>query len=263
VKTSLSRLVSLIALSTALVFVATVLIAAYIPSTQGYFNLGETMIYTVALSLGPVIGCIAGGLGSMMADLALGYPHYAPATLVIKGAEGYVVGWLAYRLAHVKGLRPRRLSFVTSALCCLALTVLGVAYYSGVMDVGPGTNLGLGPLGSLYIPSVRLVVPSVVWLLVGGLALFVLVRITLRAGHDLLPLIVASLAGGALMVLGYFVYETLILYYGIIGGCSGLNEAIAAALVEVPFNVMQVLVGVSVGVPVAVRVRAFRRAMGR
>ncbi|MCE4620798.1 MAG: ECF transporter S component, partial [Desulfurococcales archaeon] len=68
----------------ALVFAAT-LIAVSTPVTNGYFNLGESMVYTAALLGGTLVGTIAGGIGSAMADLYLGYSHYAPGTLIIKG----------------------------------------------------------------------------------------------------------------------------------------------------------------------------------
>ena len=48
--------------------------------------------------MGPVVGAFAGGVGSMIADIALGYTHYAPATLVIKGVEGFIVGYLSRKI---------------------------------------------------------------------------------------------------------------------------------------------------------------------
>ena len=40
----------------ALVFVATYSFIISIPATSGYFNLGETVIYTAALVFGPLVG---------------------------------------------------------------------------------------------------------------------------------------------------------------------------------------------------------------
>ena len=42
-----------------------------------------------------VIGGIAGGVGSALADILLGYAIYAPATLIIKGLEGFIIGVIA------------------------------------------------------------------------------------------------------------------------------------------------------------------------
>lgn len=65
------------------------------PTLYGYFNIGEIMVYTSAFLMGKWIGAIAGGLGSALADLILGYAAWAPYTLLVKGAEGFIVGTLA------------------------------------------------------------------------------------------------------------------------------------------------------------------------
>ena len=63
--------------------------------TGGYFNFGDVIVVTTALLFGSTIGGIAGGLGSALADIVLGYGLFAPFTLVIKGIEGFVVGYIA------------------------------------------------------------------------------------------------------------------------------------------------------------------------
>ena len=88
------------AVFTSLVAVATMVFSIYVPSTRGFFNIGETMIFITALLFGPLIGSFAGGVGSMVADILLGYPHYAPATLVIKACEGGIVGFLTLSLSY-------------------------------------------------------------------------------------------------------------------------------------------------------------------
>ena len=66
-------------------------------ATQGYFNLGDTFVMTSGFLLGPIGGFIAGGLGSALADLLLGYPDYAPITFLSKGFEGLLVGIFSFR----------------------------------------------------------------------------------------------------------------------------------------------------------------------
>ena len=83
---------SLIGIFGALVCVITMVIAFPIPATNGYINIGDAMVMLTALLFGPIIGGIAGGVGSALADLFLGYVLYAPATLIIKALEGIVVG---------------------------------------------------------------------------------------------------------------------------------------------------------------------------
>jgi len=53
----------------------------------GYFNVGDVMIFVAALTFNPLIGGVAGGLGSAIADI-IGFPLFAIPTLVIKGLEG-------------------------------------------------------------------------------------------------------------------------------------------------------------------------------
>ena len=50
-----------------------------IPSPMnGYVNLGDCFVLLSGWLLGPWWGAAAGGIGSMLADLLLGYGHYAP-----------------------------------------------------------------------------------------------------------------------------------------------------------------------------------------
>jgi uncharacterized membrane protein len=82
-----------------LVFVVTSLIPPIpIPATGGYFNLGEATIYIAALLFGPFVGAFSGGVGAGLADIYLGYGLFAPGTLVIKGVEGAIVGFLNSKL---------------------------------------------------------------------------------------------------------------------------------------------------------------------
>jgi uncharacterized membrane protein len=86
---------SLIGIFGALTCVITMLITIPIPATQGYINIGDAVVMLAALLFGPVVGALAGGIGSALADIFLGALIYAPATLVIKGLEGFIVGLIA------------------------------------------------------------------------------------------------------------------------------------------------------------------------
>ena len=85
---------TVIAIMGALTIVTTSFSVPFAP-TNGYFNLGDIIVVTTALLFGPVIGGISGGIGSALADVYLGYASFAPFTLLVKGIEGYVVGYLA------------------------------------------------------------------------------------------------------------------------------------------------------------------------
>ena len=74
------------AIMSALVTVGTLIVR--IPNPMGgYFNVGDVMIFVAALTFNPLIGGVAGGLGSAIADI-IGFPLFAIPTLVIKGLEG-------------------------------------------------------------------------------------------------------------------------------------------------------------------------------
>ena len=148
---------SLMAVMSALVAVGTLIIR--IPNPMGgYFNVGDVMIFVAALTFNPVIGGVAGGLGSAIADI-IGFPLFAIPTLVIKGLEGLLAGLIA----------DRRSVF-----------------------------------------------------------------------RDVFAVVVA----GCEMVVGYFLVEWLVLNWGL-GG----------ALAEVPFNIVQIVVGGLVGIPIALVLR--------
>ena len=83
--------IAAIAVMGALTTVATMMIQVPFPATGGYFNLGDAVVVTTALLFGP----IAGGLGSGLADLLGGWMLFVIPTTIIKGMEGYIVGYIA------------------------------------------------------------------------------------------------------------------------------------------------------------------------
>ena len=92
----ISRAIALKGLLVAAVTVATML-SVPVPGFRLYFNFGEGIIYLSALLFGPLWGAAAGGIGASLADMLLGYPLWAPFTLLIKGTEGWIAGTLGKR----------------------------------------------------------------------------------------------------------------------------------------------------------------------
>lgn len=86
---------SVTAIFAAITCILTFIVPFTIPTTQGYINLGDIGVMISGLLFGPIIGGIAGGFGSSLADILLGFPVYAPATLIIKGLEGFIVGLIS------------------------------------------------------------------------------------------------------------------------------------------------------------------------
>jgi len=84
------------AIFASLVATATLLFVVPIPATSGYFNLGEALIYTAALLIGPIVGAFAGA-GASIADILVA-AQFAPGTATIKAIEGFLVGFLTKKL---------------------------------------------------------------------------------------------------------------------------------------------------------------------
>jgi len=227
--------VSVAAVFTALIAVATMSFSVSVPATRGYFNIGETAIYVSAILFGSSVGGLTGGLGSMIADLALGYAIYAPATLVIKGLEGAVVGFLAKREPY-ESLSPgfrRLLMFAATALLAAIIFIIGVGYYAGLMEFTLASPV--------MLIGFRITVPTTFWIALSVLAAATVLYVSLRYGPSLSWQIFAVLIGGAEMVTGYFIYEQFLL--GV------------AAIAEVPINIGQMMIGTVVAIPL---VRAIR-----
>lgn len=143
------------ALCAALVTCATFL-SLPVPGFRLYFNLGEGIIYSVALMGGGVFGGLCGSVGAALADLLLGYPLWAPFTFVIKGAEGYVVGRLAPR-SEKKALAAGALIMITGYTAMAA-----VLYGPAAAPVELATDIiqtGIGAAFAFFIvPRLRKVV---------------------------------------------------------------------------------------------------------
>ena len=86
--------IMLSAVMAALVTVSTYMVQIPVPATGGYINIGDAMVFTSALLFGPVVGGFAGGVGSALSDLWGGYLVFVPITLVVKGLEGTVAGFI-------------------------------------------------------------------------------------------------------------------------------------------------------------------------
>lgn len=83
-----------IAIFIALTTAATIVVKIPMLATEGYVNVGDTVVMFSAVLFGPVPGFLIGGIGSCLADLISGYPHWILPTFIIKGVEGFLVGIL-------------------------------------------------------------------------------------------------------------------------------------------------------------------------
>lgn len=155
------RSLTLAAMFTVLVNVATMAIHVPVPATQGIINLGDSMIFLTGLLAGPGMGAVAGGVGSALANLQLGLTHWAPWTLVIKGLEGFIVGALGHRAFRSSGK--------VSPAVVIAVAVAGLWMITGYFIAGslmfgvpaalvelPGNFVQAGGSALIGIPLARI-----------------------------------------------------------------------------------------------------------
>jgi uncharacterized membrane protein len=212
----------------------------YVPATKGFFNIGETMVYTTALIFGSAVGAFAGGVGSMLADLFLGYPLYAPATLVIKACEGALVGFLSRRTPRLRSKSSWRI--LTSSIGVIVAVIIGyigTAYYSGFVEASIG--LPMAGYTILYFD-----ISHIFWIIIAMIVAISLSLFGFIYEAKLGWLVLAVLVGGLEMVLGYFLYEWALF------GVGALNE--------IPVNIGQFTVGLLISMPL---VKALWRRLPR
>ena len=87
-----SKNIGIVAVFSALAFVATRFLQIPILQTGGYLNFGEAIIYIAAIFFGPTVGGLVGAIGPALADVTSPYAAFAPFTFMIKGLEGFIVG---------------------------------------------------------------------------------------------------------------------------------------------------------------------------
>ena len=113
----------LAALFAALVFVGTLYLHVTLP--YGYFNFGDAFLLLAAWCIGGRYGAAAGAIGAVLADLALGYAAYVPATLVIKAAMALAASGIATAWAK----RTPRLKYAGFLLGAVTAALLMAAGY--------------------------------------------------------------------------------------------------------------------------------------
>ena len=224
------RGVSLMATFVGLVFLSTSLFYLAIASSTGFFNLGEVFIYLAALIGGPITGAVAGGVGASLADLALGYGVYAPATLVLKAAEGFVAGYLFHLARKVnKWVKLAVVSVIT-------LFLLGFSVYFVHLPFDFGIEL-------YRLKSFSFSIPGIV-LLITALSLCGLLWVATLIFEEKGEMAISCTIAGSIIVIGYFLYQIWV-----------LGVPAAGAAIEIPFNIAQVFFGLAIAIPIVAYLR--------
>lgn len=113
------------ALLAAFTCIATMIIKIPTP-TFGYIHLGDGLVLLCGIILGPGIGALAAGIGSMFADIFSGYMTWAPATLIIKALTACIAGLLFHKLhLNISSKANRSVRVVIGGIVGEALMVLG------------------------------------------------------------------------------------------------------------------------------------------
>lgn len=98
----------LAALMAAFTCVATMVIKFPTP-TLGYIHLGDALVLLCGITLGPVTGALAAGIGSGFADIFSGYAIWAPGTILVKGICAILASFFYRRIRRTDGTIKNKL----------------------------------------------------------------------------------------------------------------------------------------------------------
>lgn len=132
-----TRMIAVTGVMLAVVFVMTRSITISI-GPGGYVHLGDVAIFIAAFLFGPIVALIAGGLGTALADVSLGYGVWAPGSLVVHGLQGFVAGLIAWRAGFNR--------MIMAAIVGGVILVAGYFLYmlifipAGVLDADEGSS---------------------------------------------------------------------------------------------------------------------------
>lgn len=121
------------ALMAAFTCIATMIIKFQTP-TFGYIHLGDGLVLLCGIILGPWIGALAAGIGSMFADIFSGYASWAPATLMIKALTAMIAGFIFHKLQHIiQSKFSRYASIIVGGIIGETIMVLGYFLYGALL----------------------------------------------------------------------------------------------------------------------------------
>ncbi len=116
--------ISLLALLIALTTIFTLIPRVPIAATQGYINLSAVAVTFCGLLFGPLIGAVAGGVGTALADVFGGYAQFALLSLLAHGLEGLLIGLLGQGRRSLLGMAG---AWLAGAAAMVAVYFLGEA----------------------------------------------------------------------------------------------------------------------------------------
>lgn len=154
------RLVKLVvsAMFAALCCVSTMIIRIPTIGTNGYVNIGDTIVLLSAWMIGGVYGAAAAGIGAGLADLLASYVTYVPGTFVIKFLMA-IIAYAVYK-GMIKAKIKKVVSYIVSAVLAEAVMVVGYLFYEGIF-LGYGMA-AVASVGSNVIQGVACLVLGII-----------------------------------------------------------------------------------------------------
>lgn len=135
-----------------------------VPTPTGFISLVEVGIFVAAWRFGRTSGMLVGGLTGLLLDLLAGYPQWMIFSLLIHGAEGWLID-----------VKNRRFKRVWSLLIALVVVVGGYWLAGGIMIwlIG-GMNMSLI---SALVAALAEIPLNITQVLVGWLIAQILIRL--------------------------------------------------------------------------------------
>ena len=156
-KTNIFEL-AICAVAIALVYVFTAFISIQLPfgGKGGIIHLGNIPLFIFAIFLGKKVGMICGGIGMALFDLLSGWTIWAPFTLIIVGAMGFVVGLFSHK-------KPTYLNVTISIILAIIIKIVGY-YFAELIIYGnpitpfasiPGNLIQVGFAGIITLVAFK------------------------------------------------------------------------------------------------------------
>ncbi len=241
-------------LMTALVFATTAIIPQVpIPFTEGYIHTGDSMIFVTSILLGWRYGLFAGGVGSAMADLFLGYAHWAVPTLIIKGIMGAIVGIMAHEVKNNK-LRVFRniLSYI------IGIGWFGLAIFFKLTLSNISYNLESSEIAGFLVEKLQLNGSEQLQALIGSIQLSLMLAIIIIPIFIVILSIVLRKKDKELFSMNSLMGMTLsglwmVVGYYVAGGILKGNMIIP--IFSVPANIIQFIGGAVIAFPIVLALK--------
>ncbi|MCR5302542.1 MAG: ECF transporter S component [Lachnospiraceae bacterium] len=115
----------------AMTAIATMIIKVPTPGTNGYVNIGDTVVLLSAWLLGNPYGAAAAAVGSALADFLSGYPAYVPGTAVIKFAMAFTAA-VIFRVSSDRNL-PDAAARIIGGIIAEIIMVFGYFLYESTL----------------------------------------------------------------------------------------------------------------------------------